>query len=181
MTGSGSLSGRNAAFATTGAWRDMPIPFLPRQHAYVITCIDPRVDPALFFGLELGDAVVSRNVGGRVNSSIIEQVAYLSYLVETKAPDGPWFEVLVVHHTDCGSGFLADEDFRRGYAQRTGLNEADLATVPVLEPKKTVHVDVDKLLSAPQLSPWITVSGHVYDLGTGLVSTVVAPTVLQQR
>lgn len=172
---------RNLVFAQTGAWQNMPIPFIPRQHLLVITCIDPRIDPAAFLRLELGDAVVLRNAGGRVNPAVIKDVAYISYLVETKAPDGPWFEVAVIHHTDCGAGFLADDTFRHGFAARTGYDEEALAAEPVIDPAETVRSDVERLLSAPQVSPRITVSGHVYDVRTGLVSTVVAPTAPERR
>jgi hypothetical protein len=29
-------------------------------------------------------------------------------VVETKAPEGPYFEVAIIHHTDCGSSLFAD-------------------------------------------------------------------------
>jgi carbonic anhydrase len=142
----------------------------------VITCIDPRVDPAAFLGIQLGDAIVLRNVGGRVTAASIADVAYISYLVETKAPDGPYFEVAVIHHTDCGSGLLADDELRHGFAERAGYDEKALAEIPVLDPAQTVRTDVERLLSAPQVSPRITVSGHVYDVETGLVTTIMSPT-----
>ena len=50
-----------------------------------------------------------------------------------------------------------------------------LATLPATSPAETVRVDVQTLLSAPQISSRITVSGHVYDLDTGLVTTIVEP------
>jgi carbonic anhydrase len=46
----------------------------------VITCIDPRVDPAAILGLELGEAMVLRNVGGRVTPAVIHDVAFISDL-----------------------------------------------------------------------------------------------------
>ena len=48
--------------------------------------------------------------------------------------------------------------------------------MPVLDPAQAVRTDVERLLCAPQISPRITVSGHVYDLETGLVTTIVEPT-----
>jgi hypothetical protein len=65
----------------------------------VITCIDPRVDPAEFLGLEFGEAIVARTVGGRVTPAIIQDVAYIGYLVETKAPDGPYFEAAIIQQS----------------------------------------------------------------------------------
>ena len=166
---------RNRLFASTDARRNVPrLPFIPRQQAFVITCADPRTDPAAFLGLELGDALVLRNTGGRVTAAVIRDLAFISYLVETKAPEGPWFEVAVIHHTDCGTRFLADDNIRHGFAERTGYDEQALADTAVVDPAKTVRIDVEQLLSAPQTSPRIRVSGHVYDLETGLVTTIVA-------
>jgi len=99
-------------------------------------------------------------------------VAYISYLLETKAPAGPWFELAVIHHTDCGSTFLADPVLRAGFAAR-GYDEAELAALPVVDPAATVRADVEKIVSAPQVSKKIRVSGHVYDVKTGLLETVV--------
>jgi carbonic anhydrase len=110
-----------------------------------------------------------------VTAAVIQDLAYISYLVETKAPEGPWFEVAVIHHTDCGSRFLAYDNIRHDFAERTGYDEQALADTAVVDPAKTVRTDVERLLSAPQASPRIRVSGHVYDLETGLVTTIVAP------
>ncbi|MBO1766184.1 carbonic anhydrase [Allobranchiibius sp. GilTou38] len=169
-----NLQDRNAAFARSGAHREVPaIPFIPREHLYVITCIDPRVDPAAFLGLQLGDAIVARDVGGRVTPEVIRDVSYISHLVQTKATDGPWFEVAVIHHTDCGSGLLADDTLRHDFGHRMGLDERTLTDTAVLDPERTVRTDVARLRWAPTISPAVRVSGHVYDVGTGLVHTVV--------
>jgi carbonic anhydrase len=170
------LLDRNREFAAAGTWRNTPrLPFLPHRRLYVITCIDPRTDPALFLGLGFADAIVARTVGGRVTDAVIQDLAYIGYLVETKAPDGPYFEAAVIHHTDCGSGLLADDALRHGFAERGGYDESALAQLPVLDPAQTVREDVQHLLAAAQISPRITVSGHVYDVASGLVETVVQP------
>jgi carbonic anhydrase len=44
----------------------------------------------------------------------------------------------------------------------------------VLDPAATVARDVERLHDAPAISPRVTVSGHVYDVLTGLVETVIA-------
>ena len=171
-----TLLERNKAFAATDARSKGPaIPFIPNQLAYVITCIDPRTEPGEFLGVELGDAIVQRVLGGRVTPAVLRDVAYISYLLETKAPGGPWFELAVIHHTDCGSTFLADPELRAGFAAR-GYDEAELAALPVTDPPSTVRADVQKIVSAPQVSSKIRVSGHVYDVKTGLVETIVPAT-----
>lgn len=166
----------NVVFAAKGGWRNTPrVPFLPHRGLYVITCVDPRTDPAEFLGLEFADAIVARNIGGRVTPAMIQDVAYVGYLVEHKAPEGPYFEVAVIHHNDCGSRLLEDEQLRHGFAERSGYDEQMLAALPATDPARTVRADVERLLAAPQVSPRITVSGHVYDVETGLVTTVVGP------
>jgi carbonic anhydrase len=167
------LMERNAAFAATDAKEKVPaIPFIPNRGLFVITCIDPRVDPAHILGLELGDAIILRDVGGRVTPAVLADVAYISYLVETKAPQGPWFEIAVIHHTDCGSALLADEELRRDFARRSGISADALAELPVLDPSLTVATDAQRLRDHPLLSDDIRVSGHVYDVETGRVSTI---------
>jgi carbonic anhydrase len=145
----------------------------PSLRLFVITCLDPRVDPAHFLDLGLGDAMVVRNVGGRVTREVINDVAFIGEMVENVLPDGPLFEVAVVHHTQCGSAALADDAFRRRYAERIGVEESTLREHAVLDAADTVARDVDRLRSAPAVSPRISVSGHVYDVVTGLVETVL--------
>jgi carbonic anhydrase len=181
MSSLASLLERNQAFAATGTRAKSPeIPFIPNALSYVITCIDPRTGPGAFLGVDLGDAIVERVVGGRVTPAVLQDVAYISYLLETKAPAGPWFELAVIHHTDCGSGFLADPALRAGFAAR-GYDETALAQLPVIDPAATVRADVAKVVAAPQVSPMIRVSGYVYDVKTGLLETVVAPTPARGR
>ena len=82
----------------------------------MITCLDPRTDPSAFLELGLGDAIVVRNAGGRVSPDVLTDLAYIGYLSARVNPAGARFEVAVIHHTDCGTHFLADADFRRGFA-----------------------------------------------------------------
>jgi carbonic anhydrase len=171
-----ALLERNQAFAARGTWRNSPrLPFLPFKGLYIITCIDPRVDPAEFLGLEFADAIVAREVGGRVTDAVIEDLSYVGYLVENKAPDGPYFEAAVIHHTDCGSRLLEDPELRHGFAARAGYSEDTLAKIPATNPRETAAQDVAKILAAPQISPRITVSGWVYDAASGLLQCVVEP------
>jgi carbonic anhydrase len=171
VTGIDSALERNRAFAAAGGHHGAVV--FPHLRLYVITCLDPRVDPAHFLGLGLSDAMVVRNVGGRVTDEVIDDVAFIGQLAETVMPDGPLFEVAVIHHNQCGTGALADDTFRRHYAQRIGADESTLLPRAVLEPAATVAHDVERLRSAEAIAPRVTVSGHVYDVVTGLVETVV--------
>jgi carbonic anhydrase len=149
---------------------------LPTARVVVVACLDHRVDPAIVFGLQLGEVPVIRNAGGRVTQSVIDDVAFLAYLIDqlsgAQAGD-TLFEVAVVHHTQCGTGFLADLSFRRLTAAATGLDEAALEASAVADPHTTVKADVERLLTSPLVSPKVSVSGHVYDIATGRVTTTV--------
>ena len=68
---------------------------------------------------------------------------------------------------------LADPGFRREASEATGADEAALEASAVADPHTTVKTDVERLLTAPQLSPKVSVSGHVYDITTGHLTTTV--------
>src|SRR3984885_12225985 len=163
---------RNRAFAAAGGHHGAVV--FPTLRLFVITCLDPRVDPAHFLGLGLSDAMVVRNVGGRVTPEVINDVAFIGRLTESEIPDDPLFEVAVIHHPQCGTGALADDTFRHRYAERIGADQSALREHAVLDPATTVKTDVARLRSASAASQRISVAGHVYDVVTGLVETVTA-------
>jgi carbonic anhydrase len=174
MTRMTPLLQRNERFASTYT----PVALgLPTVQMIIVTCLDHRVDPAIVLGLRLGDAPVIRNTGGRVTSTVIDDVAYLAFLAERLlggegAPD-TLFEVAVIQHTQCGAGLLADSSFRERAAEATGLAAAALEACAVADPHATVKADVERLLAAPSLSSKVSVSGHVYDIATGRVTTII--------
>jgi carbonic anhydrase len=166
---------RNEQFARTYTPTALGI---PARRMLIVACLDHRVDPAIVLGLQLGDAPVIRNAGGRVTQAVIDDVAYIGFLASQlfagqggQGADGTLFEVAVIHHTQCGTGFLADPSFRRQAAAATGLPEAILEASAVTDPHLTVGADVQRLLAAPSLPPGISVSGHVYDVATGRLTT----------
>src|SRR5580693_1689772 len=99
---------------------------LPAAQVLVVTCLDHRIDPALVLGLQLGDAPVIRNAGGRVTTAVIDDIAFLAFLAEQlsggQGAADTLFEVAIIHHTQCGTGFLADPSFRQQAAAATGLS-----------------------------------------------------------
>ena len=149
----------------------------PAAQTVIVTCLDHRVDPAIVLGLRLGDAPVIRNAGGRITQAVIDDVSYLAFLAEQLFGDqiaaDSLFEVAIVHHTQCGTSLLADPGFRHQAAEATGRSEADLEASMVADPHTTVKADVERLLTSPLLSPSVSVSGHVYDIATGRLTTTV--------
>jgi carbonic anhydrase len=154
-------------------------PLLERNEQFVATYNPGPLGPpaAITLGLKLGDAVVIRNAGGRVTPAVINDIAYLAFLAGQLfsgqvAAEG-LFEVAVVHHPHCGTGFLADPGFRQQAAEATGLPGAALEACVVADPHLTVTADVELLLASPLLSPKVSVSGHAYDIATGRAATVL--------
>lgn len=149
---------------------------LPNVKAIVIGCADMRVDPAHVLGLEAGEAVVIRNIGGRMTPGTFEQLALLGRIgqVAGAAPGaGGEFHVIVLHHTDCGITRLArDPDMLIPYF---GIKAQDLNAKAVLDPRAAVAVDVAALRSAQAMPEEWLASGLVYDVATGLVDVIVPP------
>ena len=163
---------RNHTFAHSESHQQLPP--MPAHQLVVLTCMDQRVDPAHILGLDPGDALVLRNVGGRVTDAVIQDLTFVALVTETMMGDNaPNFEVAIIHHTECGSRILSDDNFRSTFADRTGTDEHELATQAVIDPALSVVADVKTLLSAPLGSTRLSVSGHVYDMTSGLVTTVV--------
>ena len=174
MTKMTSLLERNEQFARAYTPAALGV---PAQPVFILTCLDHRVDPAITLGLQLGDAPVLRNAGGRVTEAIIEEIAYLAYLGRRmsggQVAGDRSMEVAVIHHTQCGTGFLVDPAFRREASEATGVDEQTLEASAVGDPHTTVAIDVERLLTSPLLPPTMRVSGHVYDVETGRVTTLV--------
>jgi carbonic anhydrase len=173
MTRIAPLLERNARLAADYA----PVALAPPSSgAVILSCLDHRLPPELVLGLETGETPVIRNAGGRVTPAVIQDLAFLAFLAEQlvgEAGAEDLFEVAVIHHTQCGTGFLGDAAFRRQAADATGLREDDLAASVVMDPYETVRDDVRRLLEAPEISDKVSISGHVYDLATGRLATVV--------
>jgi carbonic anhydrase len=155
-----------------------PMPPLPQAlktlKAVIIGCADMRVDPAQMLGIEPGDAVVMRNIAGRVTPGLLEELGLLGRIGEvakTIPGNGEEFHLIVLHHTDCGSTRLVgDPALLAHYFQ---IPESEVPAKHVPDPRKSVVVDVAALRAIPALPDEWLISGLVYDVATGLVEVVV--------
>lgn len=159
---------RNRRFAQTGFLDHLTM--RARLATIVISCFDPRVDPAVVLGAEQGEIGVLRNVGGRVTPHTIMELAMLREVARAAGSDiGAGWEIVVLQHTQCGITRIQDQPvLLAGYFQ-TGVTE--LADVAVGDPRAAVAHDMAMLRAEPRL-PGISVSGLVYDVTTGLVDSV---------
>lgn len=153
--------------AASGALADHDDSLVPSLRTVVLTCADHRVDPAYVLGLELGDAVVLRNPGGRVTSDAIRSLLVLGTVaaVEDMRTD---FQVVLMHHTDCGLSRLTGPEHARLLADFTGVEASEVAGLHVDDPVLAVQHDAALLNSLGVLAT--PAVGLVYDIATGLVT-----------
>jgi carbonic anhydrase len=176
MTVLEDFTSRNADFAAHRF--DPGLKLNPTRKTMIIGCVDPRVDPAAILGLELGEAAVIRNVGGRVTPATIQTMGMLGRVgAANGGVPGQGWNLVVLHHTDCGMTDLAA--FPDLLAQYFAIPADQLEAKAVSDPIASVAVDVAVLRGNPHLPGGFLVSGLLYDVDTGLIKTVVAPALLR--
>jgi carbonic anhydrase len=177
---------RNKTFAAQQSAAGTLMPSLPRAlpnvKAVIIGCADMRVDPAHILGIQPGEAVVIRNIGGRITPGLLEQLGLLGRIGEVAAAipgGGADFHLIVLQHTDCGITRLAgDTDKLAHYFQ---IPEGEVKTKAVTDPRAAVALDVAALRAIPALPDSWLLSGLVYDVATGLVEIAVPPAPIRAR
>jgi carbonic anhydrase len=181
-----SLRKRNNDFAAQQSAAGTLMPSLaralPNVKAIIIGCADMRVDPAHVLGIKPGEAVVMRNIGGRITPGLLEQLGLLGRIGEVAGAipgAGGEFHIIVLQHTDCGITRLVGSPAM--LARYFQIQEADLKTKAITDPRAAVAVDVASLRAIPALpSEWF-ISGLVYDVATGLADIVVPPAPIRAR
>ena len=175
-----SMLERNKDFAAQQSAAGTLMPSLPRAtpnlKAFIIGCADMRVDPAHVLGIKPGEALVLRNIGGRITPVLLEELGLLGRVGEvakTIPGGGGEFHLIVLHHTDCGITRLVGDSAK--LAHYFQIQEGEVETKAIADPHASVAVDVALLRTIPAIpGAWI-VSGLVYDVSTGLVEVVVPP------
>ncbi|MFG2479163.1 carbonic anhydrase [Streptomyces fagopyri] len=166
-----TLTDRNAEFARSGFTEGLRM--MPALKTIVIGCVDPRVDPAAVLGAEQGEIAAIRNVGGRVTPRTLMELVMLRKVTQAAGADlGPGWDLVVLHHTQCGIGLLKDQpELLADYFE---TDTADLPARAVGDARAAVTHDVAALRAESRLEG-VRVSGLVYDVATGRVETVVEP------
>jgi carbonic anhydrase len=162
----------NAGFSTHRYTSGLKI--IPSLKIFVVGCVDPRVDPSLVLGLDLGEAAVIRNIGGRVTSSVLDELVLLRKLTQAAGGDfDQGWTFVVLQHTDCG--ILRMQGERARLASFFGIDEGSLNAKSVADPYVAVQVDVAALHGTDGLPDGMRCVGMVYDVNTGLIEAAVAP------
>jgi carbonic anhydrase len=141
----------------------------PARTTAILTCMDERLHPEKALGLEIGAAHVIRNAGGRASDDAVRSLVISSRLLGTT-------EFAVVHHTDCGMLRFTNDDLRARLRAETGADASDIDFLPFANLEQSVRDDVAAILASPFVDDSIPVAGYIYDVDTGAVTEVVAPT-----
>ena len=136
-----------------------PRPLRPKLRLPVIACMDSRLDLFGALGLEIGDAHLIRNAGGRVTEDVLRSLALSSQVLGVDA-------VAVMQHTKCGLAGVTDHELQQ-------LTGADLGFFPIDDHAAALAEDIDLLTTQPYLEPLKVIAGFVYDVESGEIDDVV--------
>lgn len=168
---------RNETFSKTDFNKDLKI--VPSTKTMIIACVDSRVDPADIFGLKPGDAVVIRNVGGRLDPATLRTMGMLGAV--TKASGGvlgTGWNLIVLHHTDCGIKPCLTHAPEM-LAAHLGVEPGSIDAGEINDPYKSIVSDVAALKANPKFPGGFLVTGIVYDVETGKAEVVVPSALLR--
>ena len=160
----------NRGFAEGFDKGDRPMP--PARHVALLTCMDARLHPEKFLGLQIGDAHVIRNAGGRASGDAIRSLIISTKLLGTR-------EFVVIHHTDCGMLTFTSEELQKRLTEETGADASGIDFLTFTDLEESVREDVRRIKESPFVLDDIPVSGFVYDVRTGRLVEVVGPTANQ--
>ncbi|PFH54768.1 hypothetical protein AMATHDRAFT_78373 [Amanita thiersii Skay4041] len=153
----------NASYVTSFNQGHLALP--PAKKYIVVTCMDARIEPASQLGINLGDAHVIRNAGGRAEDAL-RSIIISQRLLGTR-------EIAIFHHTDCGmltfsTPMLRDlvKKAEPGNQTVSGLvDQIDFQTFSHLE--ESIKQDVQYLKEHPLVLEDTEITGWVYEVETG--------------
>ena len=153
------VTAANERYASGFAKGELPMP--PGRRFAVVTCMDARLDPAGFLGLEEGDAHVIRNAGGLVNDETIRSLLISHHLLGTE-------EAVVIGHTDCGMLTFTNADVH----EKLGPESESIDFQPFPDVAERVRQSVETIRRHPLLPDSFGASGFVYDVRSGRIEPV---------
>ena len=139
---------------------------IARAGVAIVTCMDSRIEPLRMLGLDLGDAKIFRNPGGRVTPQALEALVLGVHLLNVQ-------RILVVPHTRCAVGSSTPEEVRAKVVAASGQDASWQEFHAVTDQLAALRDDVHKVTSHPLLPDSVLVGGFLYDVDTGLLERQV--------
>jgi carbonic anhydrase len=155
----GEITRSNEQYAAAFEKGDLPMP--PARRFAVLTCMDARLDPAKFLGLEEGDAHVIRNAGGLASDDAVRSLVISHHLLGTQ-------EAFVIAHSDCGMLTFTNADLH----DRLPPEGSEVDFLPFGDVDESVRSSLRRIRESPLLPDSYTVAGFVYDVGNGRLREV---------
>jgi carbonic anhydrase len=137
------------------------LPMPPGRKFVVVTCMDARLDPPRFLGLQEGDAHVIRNAGGLVNDETMRSLLISHHLLGTE-------EALVIGHTDCGMLTFTNAEVH----EKLGPESDSIDFQPFPDLVARVQQSVETIRDHPLLPDSFGATGFVYDVKSGRLEPV---------
>jgi carbonic anhydrase len=166
------IESANEHYASSFTKGELPLP--PARRFAVVTCMDARLDPAKFLGLEEGDAHVIRNAGGLVTDDALRSLVISHWLLGTE-------EAIVIAHTDCGMLTFTNDQLRQKLADDAGADAGEVDFLPFPELDASVRRSVARIREFPLLPKSFAASGFVYDVRSGRLNEVAVESVAGAR
>jgi carbonic anhydrase len=132
----------------------------PVRHLAVLTCMDARLDLFRLLGLQIGDAHLLRNAGGRATDDAIRSLVLSAHALGTR-------EYVVIHHTGCGLQATSNARIQAMVTIATGADASGIDFLPFDDEDASVREDVARIRACPLLPADATVWGAVYEVETG--------------
>ena len=152
----------------------------PSKSIAILTCMDTRINPLELCGLNIGEAHIIRNAGGRVTDDVIRSLVISYKLLGTK----DWF---IIQHTDCGLSKITDKEianllendletatFENGNWKNNKNKDSESGSAQghkmkwytFSNLKESILEDLEKIKNHPLIPKNINIYGFIYDVKT---------------
>lgn len=133
----------------------------------IITCMDSRIDPLAIVGMGAGDVKILRNAGARVTEDVLRTLVLATHLLGVD-------RVLVMPHTDCRMAKAEESVIHEAIFEASGVDSRSLEMRVSPDQVGALRADITRIRSYPYLPRDLAVGGAIYDVHTGILSTVSA-------
>lgn len=158
----------------------------PSKSIAILTCMDTRINPLELCGLNIGEAHIIRNAGGRVTDDAIRSLVISYKLLGTK----DWF---IIQHTDCGLSKITDKEianllendletatFENGNWKNNKNKDSESGSAQghkmkwytFSNLKESILEDLEKIKNHPLIPKNINIYGFIYDVKTGKLQPI---------
>lgn len=131
----------------------------------MVTCMDSRIEPLKLIGLNLGDAKILRNPGGRVTDATLVALVLSVALLNVD-------RILLVQHTRCAMASSTEDELHASLKDKTGRDATWMSLGAIEDQEKTLEADIQRVVTHPLIDSNVKVGGFILDVDTGLLRPV---------